>query len=351
MNAAVSGCGFAGQKHIRAWKEIGGAKLVAVHDINEVIAKQISEKRGIEYYTDFREMLGKEDLQIVSICTPPQSHIPLAIQAITAGVNVLIEKPLSTNSVEARKKLLPILRKTPIRAAVVNNILFSHVIRKARVDLKKGLIGELLAVDIHWHISSYPPLNSRSHWIHKLPAGILQEPLSHPIYILQDILGDDLSVEEVLISKMGDRGWVPYDELRVTFTSSKRTAHLYMSCNAGGRTAVFISIYGTDGTIATELTSKIYRIIKPINIHSHWGVFSDAFNQSWQTIKSPVKYGVMRALKRERGTHEENIRNFINQIEGKNIEVESKMDSQIKALEIEEEVVTRILKSLKLSRS
>ena len=71
------------------------ADLIAVCDLDEARAKKaFKDNKAKEYYTDYEEMLERADIEAVIITTPNKLHAPMAIKAIRAGKNVLVEKPL-----------------------------------------------------------------------------------------------------------------------------------------------------------------------------------------------------------------------------------------------------------------
>ena len=97
--------GIAQGCHMRGYAAIPDlCEMVATCDVNEATAKAAAEKFGIsKTYTDFNEMLAKEELDGVSVATPNKFHIEPTIAALKAGVNVLCEKPLGMNADECRK--------------------------------------------------------------------------------------------------------------------------------------------------------------------------------------------------------------------------------------------------------
>ena len=102
INIAIVGCGAVAKDHLKTLKKIDSLQLVALCDKNEkVVARMPSEWNINRYYTNFSEMLDNENISILSILTPPQSHAPLTIEAIRHGVNVLVEKPLTIRVSEA----------------------------------------------------------------------------------------------------------------------------------------------------------------------------------------------------------------------------------------------------------
>jgi predicted dehydrogenase len=101
---AIIGNGSISHVHMAAYRKLSNVEVVANCDINEERAKEFSQKYNIpRYYTDYNEMLEKEELDGVSICTWNNVHAPATIAALNAGVNVLCEKPLALNAKEAEE--------------------------------------------------------------------------------------------------------------------------------------------------------------------------------------------------------------------------------------------------------
>jgi predicted dehydrogenase len=96
--------GIAQSCHMRGYAAIPDlCEIVACADVNEATAKQAAEKFDVaKTYTDYKEMLAKENLDAVSVATPNKFHKDPTIDALKAGVNVLCEKPLGMNADECR---------------------------------------------------------------------------------------------------------------------------------------------------------------------------------------------------------------------------------------------------------
>ena len=77
------------------------AELVAVCDIKEDRAKQRAEEYNCAYYLDYQEMIDKENLDVVHICTPHYLHAPMAVYAAEKGVHILTEKPMAIELADA----------------------------------------------------------------------------------------------------------------------------------------------------------------------------------------------------------------------------------------------------------
>ena len=107
MNVAIIGCGRPrseegrtgfgmAHQHMQGYK-LAGAQLVAVADINPVNAQRFQAEHGAQrIYTDYRQMLASEKIDIVSICTWPKLHAEMVIAAAQAGVRAIhCEKPMA----------------------------------------------------------------------------------------------------------------------------------------------------------------------------------------------------------------------------------------------------------------
>lgn len=101
VGVAVIGTGLLGERHARVYSEMPEAELVAVADIQEERARAVGEKFGVAWYTDYNEMLKREDLQAVNVATPDHLHREPVCACFQAGKHVLTEKPLSTNLADA----------------------------------------------------------------------------------------------------------------------------------------------------------------------------------------------------------------------------------------------------------
>ena len=99
VKAAVVGVGFFGERHVRVYSELPNAQLVAVVDADISRAREIAARYGCEVETDVASLVGKID--VASIVTPTASHVKTAIPLLNAGIDLLIEKPITATLTEA----------------------------------------------------------------------------------------------------------------------------------------------------------------------------------------------------------------------------------------------------------
>ena len=101
MRVGVVGVGYLGQHHARIYSEIPETNLVGVVDINQERAREIAKRYSTTPYYDYRDLFGKIDA--VSIVVPTVLHRLIAGHFIKEGINILIEKPVTTTLEEARE--------------------------------------------------------------------------------------------------------------------------------------------------------------------------------------------------------------------------------------------------------
>jgi predicted dehydrogenase len=196
-------------------------------------------------------MLEEEKVDVVDICTPPQTHATLVTQAMEAGHHVLVEKPLALNLSDA-DRMAEVAKSKGVRLCVVHNELFLPVVMKAKSLVDEGTIGDLVGLNI---TSSMPRdkdlILNREHWCHKLPGGIFGEMLPHPIYLAAAFL-DALEPVSVHSQKLSQYGWVVADELRVVLKGKNGLATIIASVN-WSKGAMALDIFGTKASLHVDI--------------------------------------------------------------------------------------------------
>jgi len=99
---AIVGVGGMGTVHYHNYAQIEKAEVRAVVGPSESDQKK-AEKWGVKVYQDLDSLLQKEDVDLVDICTPTFLHVELALKALAAGKNVIIEKPIALHQEEAER--------------------------------------------------------------------------------------------------------------------------------------------------------------------------------------------------------------------------------------------------------
>lgn len=95
----VIGVGYLGRHHARLYAELSGARLVGVVDVDAARAREVAAATGSRAFTDYRELLPQ--VQAVSVVVPTSAHHDVTVACLKAGLDVLLEKPITVTLEEA----------------------------------------------------------------------------------------------------------------------------------------------------------------------------------------------------------------------------------------------------------
>jgi len=159
--------------HLRGYLQVPEAQIVAMQDINKdsllnamqtlkasfEARSEEEEKRGrveearqwredlkqVKLYDSAEEMLAKEKLDLVDICTPPAVHADLAIKALRRGINVMCEKPMAISYLDCLE-VIEVVKETGKFYQHNENWLYDPSWYTAKKFIDAGAIGELLLI-------------------------------------------------------------------------------------------------------------------------------------------------------------------------------------------------------------
>ena len=104
VRLGIIGAGMIGNTHLDACRECTGVEVSAVCDVHAGRLRQAAGEYGVPHrFADHRDLLAADVVDAVSICTPNNTHLPIALAAFRAGKHVLCEKPLALNARQARR--------------------------------------------------------------------------------------------------------------------------------------------------------------------------------------------------------------------------------------------------------
>ena len=127
IEVGVVGVGYAGSLHTAKYADLPGARLVAVADIDERRARETGEIYQVPGVTDYRDLLDK--VRCVSVAVPTGQHYGVARDFLEAGIDVLVEKPI-TSTVADGRKLVDLARKKGCILQVGHLERFNPVVRE-----------------------------------------------------------------------------------------------------------------------------------------------------------------------------------------------------------------------------
>lgn len=257
IRVGIFGCGFvASAWHIPAFMALKKTvDEIVLCDLNPTLVASVAEKFHLsKTYSNVAEMLEKEKLDIVDVCTPPHTHSALAIQAMNSGCNVLLEKPMALKLLDC-DEMVRVSEQQGVKLCVVHNELFRPPMLKAKELVEKGAIGQVMGM--HWcrltHREEY--LDKETHWVHKLPGGLLGETGPHAVYATMAFLKKIKNVDIAAQSNL-KCPWAPFDYFNMTFECESGIGSAVIS-HASNNYLAEVSIYGTEGVLSLDLQSMI----------------------------------------------------------------------------------------------
>jgi predicted dehydrogenase len=182
--------------HLPGYAKLGNVKLIAAADLNEERLLEIKKKFGVqEIYTDYHKLLANKKIDAVSICTPPELHRVMTIEALENGKHVLCEKPLATgvDDCYAVEKALDGTKKFVMPAF---NYRFTPSVKLANEVLSRGILGDLKEVKVHFK-SDQRTWKSVMPFRFKEKTGVITDLGPHTIDTLRFLCGEIEKVQNV----------------------------------------------------------------------------------------------------------------------------------------------------------
>lgn len=182
MRAAVIGVGAMGRNHARIYAELEEVELVAVADEQPARLEALARIYGVHTYSDYRQMLAAEPLDLVSVVVPTRLHAEVASTVLRHHIHVLVEKPLASNREQAYR-ILDAAAQTRRKLAV------GHVERfnPAIIELKRRLESRELGRIFQVHARRLSPYPGRIQ-----DVGVVLDLATHDIDVMRYVLGSDV---------------------------------------------------------------------------------------------------------------------------------------------------------------
>lgn len=196
FKTGLIGCGRISEQHLRAIEYLKNQiELTAVCDNEQKKAEEIDLTRGISFYTNYRDLLKRRDLDLVVICTPNGLHYPIGIAAAKAQKHALIEKPLAINLNEA-DDLIKTFKKNKKELWVVMQVRYNLALRSLKKIIEEGKLGKIYNATLTIRWSRPQSYFNEAPWrgTKLLDGGALLNQGIHYIDAFQWLLGEVESV-------------------------------------------------------------------------------------------------------------------------------------------------------------
>jgi predicted dehydrogenase len=254
QHVGIVGCGLISEAHIKAWKKTPGFAVRGVLDTNAEQARKRAGEYQIETVYDRLDQLIAE-CDVVDVCTPPQSHAAIALQAVAGGRHLVMEKPVVTD-VADWEKLAASVKDAGTKLAVIHNAKFLRSIQTAKQWIREGRIGDVIRVHREFltHASVDRMLVGEGHWSHKLPGGRWFETLPHELYLTHWFAGPLELASVVALHTPAAPPGAPADEVVIVLRGERCIATFQFSANCRQNWRM-VTIQGTTGRIVVDLLS------------------------------------------------------------------------------------------------
>jgi len=277
VGIGIIGTGFARTTQIPGFRDCMGAKIVAIASRNRERAEAVAKEFGIEYVAqDWRELIAHNDVDFVSVVTPPSTHMEITLAALDQRKAVLCEKPMALNAVEAAR-MVEKANAAGVLALVDHELRFLNSRRVMRGMLQTGAIGSVRHCNYVFR-SDYRGIGDRAWdwWSdEKMGGGALGAIGSHVVDSFRWMLSTEVTKALGMLSthikqrsdKAGGemRAVTTDDEAKLLFRfkdgehTQNATGAASISVVESGKYENRMEIYGTKGALMVEETGELWR--------------------------------------------------------------------------------------------
>jgi len=277
LRYAIIGCGRISPNHLMAAKE-NNLNIVALCDLIPASMADKIAKCGlpadIKQYTDYKQMLEEEDLDLVAIATESGKHAAIALDCIEKGINVIIEKPIAL-SLEDADAIISAAAHKGVKVCACHQNRFNRSIQKIREALEQGRFGRLFhgAAHVRWNRGRayYEQAPWRGTW--EQDGGALMNQCIHNIDLLRWMMGDEVS-EVIAYTDRLNHDYIEAEDLGIALVKFKNGSYGIIE----GTTNVYpanleetLYIFGEKGTVKAGGHS--------VNIIEEW-IFADQIDDA-----------------------------------------------------------------------
>jgi len=294
LRVALLGCGQIADAHLSQLRRIRTVDVVSVCDVHADLAWQAAARFQISRHdVSLEKMLEETRPDVVHVTTPAQSHAPLAIQLLEAGCHVYVEKPFTLDAEEARQ-VLDVAQQCDRLVCVGHDQLFDPCWLTARQWVQRGLLGEVRHIE---SILGYPidgkfgslVRSDPNHSVRRLPGGLFQNTISHPLYRITDLLADQQP--EILGGWSRRAGFDFPTELSLSFQGTRQSGSLTVSTYMPPQRLT--RIYGTRGMVDIDFDTQTLRWNRLTQLPGAFG----KLEAPWQHVRN-AGWNLMNNLRR-----------------------------------------------------
>lgn len=263
LKVGLIGAGLQGGRRAPVLKQSDGTELVMVAAAHKERAQQLADGMGCQATDDWREVVERDDINVILVCTPPDLHALISIAAVNNGKHVLCEKPL-TRTIEEAQELLLAARTNGVTLKCGFNHRHHPGIQQAKSWFDKGMIGELNFIRCRYGICGRP--NYEKEWRANpeiVSGGHLMEQGIHAIDLSRWFMGEFTEVVGFKSTRFWDMAPLEDNAFAILRTEKGQVASIHSSLTQWKNLFSF-ELFGQDGYISVEGLGGSYGTEKAI---------------------------------------------------------------------------------------
>jgi predicted dehydrogenase/nucleoside-diphosphate-sugar epimerase len=250
FRVGIIGAGYVSAHHIRALKSLSSIQIIGVADLDLARAQAVAKTFNLpNAYGSVKELLAS-GVDVVHVLTPPAFHAALSIQALQAGADVLVEKPMAETP-EQCERMMEAARASGRTLGVVHSARLDPIVLHGVEIVRRGSLGKVLSVDFH-RSSDYPawPGGGKLPPQYRKGSYPFQDIGVHGLAIAEAFLGPVKSAEIDFRSTGLDPNLL-FDEWTAKVDCERGEARLYLSWNVRPIRSQVI-VHGTRGVMQID---------------------------------------------------------------------------------------------------
>jgi len=202
IGVGVVGTGVIFQRHAEAYAELGPrVRLAAVAEVDESKLRRAITRYSVPFgCRDYRQLLERKDVAIVTVCTPPCFHDQIVIDALEAGKHVVCEKPLA-HTLEAADRIRKVAERFPGKLSTTFQFRYLPEVQRTVWLRDHDRLGRLLFGRFSWYGRFHKPGRPRMEWWGRWEVaggGAVMTQLIHEIDLMCHIFGPPVEVSAVV---------------------------------------------------------------------------------------------------------------------------------------------------------
>ena len=272
LRLGLVGAGAIAQSYFKATEDRPEVRWVGIADVRAEAAAAAAESIGCKAFRSHEELIERGDCDGVVVCTPPATHTAIALDLIGSGINVLCEKPLSTDVANARL-ICDAARDKGVVMAMASKFRYVDDVIRAKSLIASGVLGDILLMENAF--TSNVKMAQRWNAQPEISGGgVLIDNGTHSVDIVRYLLGP---IDRVLAVE-GKRSQSPAVEDTATLflaTENGISASIDLSWSLNKELDTYIKVFGSYGTIFVGWReSKFRQTSSP-----EWTVFGHGYDK------------------------------------------------------------------------